>query len=483
MLGQVIKSAGLWSRLLVGPLSLWLMSLTSDAWAQGSSEKRVALVIGNAAYASSPLTNPTNDAADLSAALRRLGFEVLERHNRNSEELKRDLIEFQDKLGPGVVGLFYFAGHGVQAGRGLNYLLPVGVEFRRERDAELFGLEAGTVLRRIEESGAALSVVILDACRDSPLPSEGRTIGSRGLSRMDAPSGSLIAFATAAGSTADENRGSRNGLYTQFLLSAIETPGLRLEDVFQEVRRGVERASNRRQSPEEVSKLTSTFYFRPPVSSTLTAPSAISQPRIVVPSLSLTDLEREQQTRREWEGWQRRMQADFDRISQFQGAADLRAQAWQRFLDVWKDQNPNSPEDDRLRVAAQQFLSASVRDTKPEVTALTSLPVEGSKAPTQTTAHSDVSKSVFGIRASDLSEVQRAGNSKGGITVEAVDGPAAKAGLREGDVILSVDNTQVTDLRQFGALAAKVEKSRAVSVLVRRGAWVNYYVIRPSQGP
>jgi formylglycine-generating enzyme required for sulfatase activity len=231
--------------------------------AVSTAEKRVALVVGNADYIRVPLNNPVNDAVDLAAALRRLGFEVIERRNRGSDELKRDLVEFQDKLGPGAVGLFYFAGHGVQAGRGQNYLLPVGVDYRRERDAEVFGLEAGSVLRRMEESGAALSIVILDACRDSPLPAEGRSSASRGLGRMETPSGSLVAFATAPGTTADENRSGRNGLYTQYLLRAIEVPGLRLEDVFQQVRRDVERASNRRQSPEEISKLTSAFFFRP----------------------------------------------------------------------------------------------------------------------------------------------------------------------------------------------------------------------------
>jgi len=254
----------LWQPCLLSLLLLmWLLLPAPSASAQ-PAEKRVALVIGNSSYADKPLTNPANDAEDLAKALRRLGFDVMERRNRNPDQMRRDLIEFQDKLSTGAVGLFYFAGHGVQAGRGLNYLLPVGVEYRRERDAEVFGLEAGSVLRRMEESGARLSLLILDACRDSPLPPEGRSSGSRGLGRMTAPSGSLIAFATAPGETADENRGARNGLYTTHLLAAIETPGLRIEDVFKQVRRDVERASNRRQSPEEISKLTSDFYFANP---------------------------------------------------------------------------------------------------------------------------------------------------------------------------------------------------------------------------
>jgi serine protease Do len=91
-------------------------------------------------------------------------------------------------------------------------------------------------------------------------------------------------------------------------------------------------------------------------------------------------------------------------------------------------------------------------------------------------------KSVLGITASDLTEAQkRELKVKGGVRVDAVEGAAARAGLREGDVILSVDNTEITDLRQFASLAAKVEKARAVSVLVRRGEWVNYLVIRPNR--
>lgn len=241
--------------------------------------QRLALVIGNTAYSQRPLKNPANDAADLAAALKRLGFEVIERKNRNAEEMRRDVIEFQSRLKPGGVGLFYFAGHGVQAGRGQNYLLPVGMEFRREKDAELHGLEVGWVLRNMEDAGSSLSLVILDACRDSPLPAEGRSMNNRGLGRMEAPSGSLIAFATAPGSTADENLSARNGLYTQHLLKAIETPGLRLEDVFKRVRRGVEAASNRQQSPEEIMKLTSDepFYFLSGQGATQVANAASAQ--------------------------------------------------------------------------------------------------------------------------------------------------------------------------------------------------------------
>ena len=252
----------------------------------------------------------------------------------------------------------------MQAGKGQNYLLPVGVNYKRERDAETYGLEVGSVLRRMEESGAALSLVILDACRDSPLPPEGRSTASRGLGRMEAPSGALIAFATAPGSVADENSAGRNGLYTQYLLEAIKTPGTRLEDVFKKVRRGVEKSSNRRQSPEEIMKLTSDepFYFIPlkqaqPLVSSGTQIASI-KPEAVV-GTSLEDLEKEEQTRRQWADWQKRMKIDFEKTAGFSGSADLRVKAWERYISTWAQDNPLSRDDDGLRAQAQSKLEES----------------------------------------------------------------------------------------------------------------------------
>lgn len=343
-----------------------------------AAERRVALVIGNASYADKPLRNPVNDASDLAAALKRMGFEVMERKNRTADQLRGDLSDFQDKLSPGAVGLFYFAGHGVQAGRGQNYLLPVGVTYKRERDAESYGLEVGSVLRRMEDSGAALSLVILDACRDSPLPTEGRSTASRGLGRMEAPSGSMIAFATAPGSTADENAVGRNGLYTQHLLAAIEAPGVRLEDVFKRVRRGVEKDSNRRQSPEEIMKLTSDepFYFKPGNAVQV----ASIKPEPVTPTarpgqatgLSLEDLEKEDSTRKQWAQWQAKMKADFDKTAAFAGSADLKVKAWERFIAAWGQDNPLSREDDDLRSQAAARLQQLNRQTSVVTPALAS---------------------------------------------------------------------------------------------------------------
>ena len=134
-----------------------------------AAEGRVALIIGNAAYTQKPLKNPVNDAEDLADTLKGLGFEVLLRKNRSEEQMKQDLVDFQDRLERNKgVGLFYFSGHGMQAGRGRNFLLPVGREYKRERDVETFGVDAGMVLARMEEAGSTLNIVILDACRNNP---------------------------------------------------------------------------------------------------------------------------------------------------------------------------------------------------------------------------------------------------------------------------------------------------------------------------
>lgn len=234
-------------------LSLLLVLASMQVAAQ---PRGVALVIGNGAYADRPLLNATNDARDMAMALREAGFLVLEHIDLNEAAMKEALADFEDRLRASrSIGLFYFAGHGMQSTQGRNYLLPVGRAYQSERDVEFFGVAADTVLARMERVGNALNMVILDACRDAPLPSEHRSVTSRGLARMNAPSGSLIAFATAAGRTASDNPGRRNGLYTHHLLRAMRTPGLRIEDVFKTVGRAVEQESAGLQSPEEFMKL------------------------------------------------------------------------------------------------------------------------------------------------------------------------------------------------------------------------------------
>ena len=246
------------ARLLLG------ISLVVACAGWAVAEPRLALVIGNGAYADMPLANPANDAQDLSAALSRLGFAVTSRTNLGRSEMNRVIKEFAEELArQQAVGLFYFAGHGVQV-RGKNYLLPVGQRFEAEADVEADAVDANWVLARLEDAGNPLNLLILDACRNNPLRRSGRS-AARGLARMEAPSGALIAFAAQAGAEASDV-GGRNGLYTKYLLQYISTPGLPVEQVFKRVRVDVEQASGLKQSPEELNKLRGDFYFVPPAS-------------------------------------------------------------------------------------------------------------------------------------------------------------------------------------------------------------------------
>lgn len=255
-----------------------------------AAPRGVALVIGNAVYADKPLKNPVNDARDLAEALRKSGFEVMLKQNLSADQMKEAIADFGDRLArERTVGLFYFSGHGMQTSKGQNFLLPVGRDYKRERDVEFYAVEARSVLSQMESAGNPLNIVVLDACRDAPLPAEARSAGSKGLARMEAPSGSIIAFATAPGRTASDNPGERNGLYTKHLIAAINTPGLRLEDVFKRVGRNVEADSNRQQSPEEMMKLRddTPFFFTPgevPQVIVQPAPSPYRPAPVVTPS-------------------------------------------------------------------------------------------------------------------------------------------------------------------------------------------------------
>jgi uncharacterized caspase-like protein len=350
------------------PIQLLILVLACLLWpVTAMAQKRVALVIGNAAYADMPLRNPVNDAIDLSAKLRQLGFEVTTLTDLDRPRMTQAIRQFGLTAQGAEAALFYFAGHGVQV-RGRNHLLPIGQRFETETDVETDAVDVNAVLARVEEAGARVSLLILDACRTNPLVRSGRT-AARGLARMEAPSGALIAFAAQPGAEALDGTG-RNGTYTKHLLAHIDTPGLPLPQLFQRVRADVERETSRRQSPREETSLTGDFFFRPAQQSVALAPPvATAPPPATGAAVSLADLEREQQARQAWAQWQQRMQADFDRIVGFQGAADLRVQAWQRFLEAWKDDNPTSEDDDRLRAQARQALGQAEAQRQQRVAA------------------------------------------------------------------------------------------------------------------
>ncbi len=224
----------------------------------GAAEKRVALVIGNAAYPTALLGNPVNDSNDITAALQKLGFEVIQKNNANQREMNRAIVEFGEKLRSDTVALFFYAGHGIQV-KGKNYLIPVDARIASESSVRAETVDVDTVMDQLATS--TLNIVILDACRNNPFERGFRGTGG-GLAQMDAPTGSLIAYATSPGKTAADG-GGRNGLYTQELLKHIQTPGMPLEAIFKRVRNGVIQGSGSTQTPWEVSSLTGDFYFTP----------------------------------------------------------------------------------------------------------------------------------------------------------------------------------------------------------------------------
>jgi hypothetical protein len=219
---------------------------------------RVALVIGNAAYKSSPLANPVNDAQDMAKSLRALSFDVVERTNITSKQIGRTLRAFRTKIKPGDVALVFYAGHGLQI-NGQNYLPAVDADILGEEDVPNQSLSTLQIMDVLADSGSSMNLVFLDACRDNPY-ARGFRSATRGLSRENAPSGTLISYATRPGSVAADGTG-RNGLYTSVLLKAMEEKNQPIEQVLKQVVRGVTAASNGAQEPWMEGSLVGDFCF------------------------------------------------------------------------------------------------------------------------------------------------------------------------------------------------------------------------------
>ncbi|MCB1132944.1 MAG: caspase family protein, partial [Verrucomicrobiae bacterium] len=226
---------------------------------------RVALVIGNARYEQSvgALRNAVNDAKAVSKTLRGLGFTIIEEHNVTRDGLLEAVGDFRGKLAGSDVALFFYAGHGLSVA-GSNYLVPIksgyqpgGDETTRRMLAETKLFNAEQVVAEMSAAGGRCNLVILDACRSTPIardPSARDVARGPGLVEMTPPAGSLIAFATDAGRTAADGDGA-NGLYTGELIRHLGTPGLTIEQVFKRTRADVMRLSDGKQVPAEYSRL------------------------------------------------------------------------------------------------------------------------------------------------------------------------------------------------------------------------------------
>ena len=215
---------------------------------------RQALVIGNADYRFSPLTNPTNDARAVSDLFGRAGFTV----STHLDVGQRDMLAAIEQFGQVVrrsdtrLVVFYYAGHGAQLDW-RNYLLPVDAAVQTPEQMRQRCVDLNTLLGRIAGSSGKTFVIILDACRNNPFGSA-YTPEQKGLSQFDAPPGSLLAYATSPGNVASDGSG-RNGLYTENLVRELSVPGARIEDALKRVRLNVRLASRGAQVPWETTSL------------------------------------------------------------------------------------------------------------------------------------------------------------------------------------------------------------------------------------
>ena len=197
----------------------------------------------------------------MARTLARLGFQVSLHVNVTQKEMKRVVRDFTARLQEaGGVGLFYYSGHGMQVS-GHNYLIPVDAQIASAGDVDIEAVPASSVLAAMGYSGSTTNIVILDACRNNPYASYFKD-ATKGLARMDAPEGTLIAYATAPGDVAIVGDGTYSP-YTDALAGAMLTQGLPIEQVFKQVRRVVYDSTDGRQVPWEASSLIGDFFFSP----------------------------------------------------------------------------------------------------------------------------------------------------------------------------------------------------------------------------
>ena len=228
------------------------------------AENRVALVIGTDAYAMLPdLNNAAKDAEGMAAKLRGLGFDVILRLNATERHMGRALTDFENRLTKAQVGLVFYAGHGIQAD-GRNYLIPADAQVEIEEDLRYEGIDSGDFLEAMKRAGSPLNIVVLDACRDNPLPRRTRS-AARGLAVVPVPKGiqgTAILYSAAPGQTAQDGPKGGHGVFTGELLKALDQPGLKLEDVFKRTATQVAALTRNTQDPWFHSSIKGDFYFR-----------------------------------------------------------------------------------------------------------------------------------------------------------------------------------------------------------------------------
>lgn len=286
-------------------VAVWVLGCAlpqlASAQTADKSEKKVALVVGNGAYKRSiDLPNAPNDAREVANSLRRLGFLVVEGIDLSHAGMQDKLREFGRALVGADLGLFFYAGHGLQVS-GENYLVPIDAQLKREADLDFEAVKVDAVVRQLSRE-AKVKVVILDSCRDNPLAQElARSMASSPQSRarstqvsagmgaidVNSVTGTLIAFATAPGMVALDGDG-KHSPFTEALLQHLETPDLDIDLMMKRVRGQVVRSTGDRQQPWTNSSLTAEFFLRPtrsslPQTAALPGQTAVAAPVLAAP--------------------------------------------------------------------------------------------------------------------------------------------------------------------------------------------------------
>src|SRR5438105_11044898 len=235
-----------------------------------NAEKRVAFVVGNGTYKNvAVLPNPPIDAKAMAAALRNVGFEVVEGTNLTRDKMTEKLLDFGKKAQGADVAVFFYAGHGI-AISGTNYLLPVDADIKSEMDVKLGAAINIDLTLDQTMSDAKVKLVFLDACRDNPFTakiksnSATRSVSVQsGLAEMKSGEGTLIAFATGPGQTALDGQEGTNSPFTRALIAHITSPGLEIQQAMTEVRAQVNEETNKGQLPWGHTNLIGSVYLNP----------------------------------------------------------------------------------------------------------------------------------------------------------------------------------------------------------------------------
>jgi uncharacterized caspase-like protein len=282
-------------RFLIAAMSVAALLVSATV---AKADKRVAFVVGNAAYKNvASLPNPAIDAKSMAKVLRNVGFDVVEGTNLTRDRMTERLLEFGKKAEGADVALFFYAGHGI-ALNGTNYLLPVDADIKSEMDVKLGNAVNVDVTLEQTMADAKVKLVFLDACRDNPFASKIKSNSptrslsvQQGLAEMKSGEGTLIAFATGPGQTALDGEVGTNSPFTRALMANIAAPGVEIQQAMTQVRAQVNEETNKNQLPWGHTNLIGSVYLNPAPAAPGAVVEAPNTPAVTTGPVSEVELE------------------------------------------------------------------------------------------------------------------------------------------------------------------------------------------------